>query len=259
MAENLHPDIPDSQLHNPKGFAGAGNATFIFKDEKAALVWETRQRLPAALQFVDQTAAPPTEASGDIYVLDGESTAVDAAWDGLAQHDWARYDGTTWLGITPVEPTFCWDKSEDEDRIFTNDWDKDKPNDVLTNKITLSSAQLLNIFTSPVTIIPAPGAGKAINILSVAASLNFNSVAYTGGEILSILETDGSGNSWTSLTSGITTLLDEAANRYLFKNPTPNFFSAINSPIVVTTGVGNPATGDSTVTIEIVYRITNFN
>lgn len=48
-------------------------------------------------------------------------------------------------------------------------------------RVALSSAQLLSLFSSPVPIIAAPGAGKAIIIIQVVYSLTFGTTAYTGG------------------------------------------------------------------------------
>lgn len=36
---NLHKDLNDSQLHVPKGFAGASNSTACTKDSSGNLVW----------------------------------------------------------------------------------------------------------------------------------------------------------------------------------------------------------------------------
>jgi len=37
--ENIHKNIPDSQLHNPKGFDSANNNTKITKDSTGGLAW----------------------------------------------------------------------------------------------------------------------------------------------------------------------------------------------------------------------------
>lgn len=43
----------------------------------------------------------------------------------------------------------------------------------------LTRAQILSLDTVPVTLIPAPGAGKLINVFGIAAILNFGTVAYS--------------------------------------------------------------------------------
>src|SRR5215469_14468470 len=46
-------------------------------------------------------------------------------------------------------------------------------------KLTLTSAQLLALFTTPVTIIPAPGANMYIHVLGVDMHFTFVTTAYT--------------------------------------------------------------------------------
>ena len=54
-------------------------------------------------------------------------------------------------------------------------------------KVTLSSAQILDLSDTPVTLIPAPGAGKAIEVIGFMARMNFNSTAYDTNTTLHIL------------------------------------------------------------------------
>ena len=49
---------------------------------------------------------------------------------------------------------------------------------IKTTKVTLSAAQVQALNVTPVQLVAAPGAGKALQILSVMGFLDFNSVAY---------------------------------------------------------------------------------
>jgi hypothetical protein len=46
-------------------------------------------------------------------------------------------------------------------------------------RVAVSSAQLLALAVSPVQLLPSPGAGLAIVILAVTASLEFGTAAYS--------------------------------------------------------------------------------
>src|SRR5690606_2112334 len=60
--------------------------------------------------------------------------------------------------------------------------------------ITIPSADVLTMATSPVELIPAPGPGKYIEFISAQLILDYNSIAYTeSGDNMAIRYTDGSG------------------------------------------------------------------
>lgn len=77
MAKNQHRNLTGDALHNPKGFDGASNGTKPFKDGSGALDWITETQLPKALDYVSAQSAPPTEVTGDVYLIDTTGTAYD--------------------------------------------------------------------------------------------------------------------------------------------------------------------------------------
>ena len=107
-----HRDILEAELHEPKGFTTANNGDSIWKNEQGLSEWTDREVLPAALNFVDASVAPPTTASGDIYVL-SLGASIHANWGTVALKDWVRYDGTSWNVITPSKSILCYDKTLD--------------------------------------------------------------------------------------------------------------------------------------------------
>ena len=96
----LHKNITAAaDIHNPKWFSGANNGDYAFKNEKGELESIDELLLPAALNFVDGSVAPPTTNSGDIYIL-SSGGSVNAGWGGVSLQDWVRYDGTAWISNT---------------------------------------------------------------------------------------------------------------------------------------------------------------
>ena len=65
------------QLHNPKGFDSASNNTTMMKDGAGSVLWTPQTDLPQALNIVSPQSAPPTENSGDVYIMDTTGTAYD--------------------------------------------------------------------------------------------------------------------------------------------------------------------------------------
>ena len=109
----LHKNISDSaDIHNPKWLPDANNGDYAFKNEKGELESIDELLLPSALNFVDASVAPPTTATGDIYIL-SSGGSVNAGWGSVALQDWVRYDGAAWNSLTPQKSSLCYDKTAD--------------------------------------------------------------------------------------------------------------------------------------------------
>jgi|TARA_R100000084_G_scaffold69469_1_gene30731 hypothetical protein len=114
----LHKNINnETDIHNPKWFQNANNGDYAFKNEKGQLESTDELLLPAALNFVDGSVAPPTTNAGDIYIL-SSGGSVNAGWGGVSLQDWVRYDGAAWNSITPQKGSMCYDKNADALKVF---------------------------------------------------------------------------------------------------------------------------------------------
>jgi len=60
-------------------------------------------RRRTVIDVVDCTAAPPTEVSGDRYILDTSVGVVHANWDGAVRNDVVEFNGTVWEATSPSE------------------------------------------------------------------------------------------------------------------------------------------------------------
>ena len=109
----LHKNITASaDIHNPKWFSDANNGDYAWRNEQGNLETIDELLLPAALNFVDASVAPPTSNANDIYVLSsGGSVHVD--WGSVSVNDWVRYDGAAWNSITPQKSSLCYDENSD--------------------------------------------------------------------------------------------------------------------------------------------------
>ena len=116
MAVNLHSQLPEAALHNPKGFSLTTAGKKLTKDETLSLNWQDDLSLPAAISFATATSAPPTEVTGDIYVLISGTPHGD--WDGASENDWVRFDGSVWNAITPVTGTSCYNTASLSYNVF---------------------------------------------------------------------------------------------------------------------------------------------
>jgi hypothetical protein len=126
---------------------------------------------------------------------------------------------------------------------------------VNTIKVSLTSADILALFTTPFTLIPAQGAGTLINVLKVWYKYNFNTTAYTGGGSLTVIYN----NSLIPATTAFSNLLGQTSN-YIGR-PAMSFsvLTLLNSDIVnvPVTLLGSVAQtlGDSTLDVYITYDV----
>lgn len=81
----------------------------------------------SALDYItDNTVAPPTEVSGDVYVLAHDGGAPNAAYDGASAGDIVRFDGSVWVATTPTTGTkISVDDETDGVRLWAgSSWDR---------------------------------------------------------------------------------------------------------------------------------------
>jgi hypothetical protein len=121
-----------------------------------------------------------------------------------------------------------------------------------TATVTLTSAQILALNTTPVTLVAAQGANTYVQVIALAAKLDFNSVAYTGSNAANITYTNAAGAAATGTIAS--SFLDSASSAAITTIPVA-VAPVVNSPIVVSVGTANPAAGNSTITFDVLYRV----
>ena len=125
---------------------------------------------------------------------------------------------------------------------------------VLTKTVTVSSAEILALFTTPKELIAAPGANKIIVPISVTVAYKYNSITYTAGAgvfgvaYAGTTEKLACGNPFLATASTIVSVA--GAVDALFTD-------TVNKALVLLNDTANYATGNGTAIVTVVYRIEN--
>lgn len=179
----------------------------------------------------------------DCYVSHG-------GWGGITQNDWVIKDPITtqWERVEAFEGLQCYNKNVDSLMTFDGtSWIA--PVQILTKKISLSSAQILNLYSTPITAIASHGSGNIINILSIVGRNDFNTAAYSAGADDLLLRQSGA-----TIALLNNAFLESAAD--LIQNGTINVSDMTsNAAVTIWVASGNPITGDGTIDIYLTYQI----
>lgn len=85
-----------------------------------ALLEKNGRRLGKVIDYVDNTAVPPTEVTGDRYIID-DTGVSNAAWDGAPALSLVEFNGTTWDVFNTLEGDVTYVDAENKDRVYVDD------------------------------------------------------------------------------------------------------------------------------------------
>jgi hypothetical protein len=119
--------------------------------------------------------------------------------------------------------------------------------------LTIASADVLQLNTTPLTIVAAQGAGTAIEVISASMKMVYNSVAYATATTLALnVATAGAYQlEWTSATLAST--LDRFSRGGIISVAGEAYVE--NQPLTVTVDTADPTAGDSDITVYVYYRV----
>jgi hypothetical protein len=126
----------------------------------------------------------------------------------------------------------------------------------LVKRTVLTAAQIKTLYSTAITLVAAPGAGKAIVVDKIVAKLTYATAVFTGSNNLEFRYTNASGDK--VLLDGGYAFLNGAADAFAeIVKDDANVTPAINAAVVVVVPSANPGgTGAaSTLTLDVYYKI----
>lgn len=124
---------------------------------------------------------------------------------------------------------------------------------IQVKKTTITSDQIKALFTTPISIVPAPWAWKVVQICSITATMTYVSSAYATQTTLEFRHTNWA---WSKVSADIASLLNATAT----KVQSVEWIEAehtltVNAPIVACVPTANPTAWDSDIKVTVAYRI----
>lgn len=127
-------------------------------------------------------------------------------------------------------------------------------------EVTISTAQVLAIRATPITLVAAPGAGRILTLKAALLILDYNSIAYTeSADNMAIKYTNGSGAA-VSQAIEMTGFIDQTADMVTNAQPKIDTIvtaaaSANQALVLHNTGDGEYAAGNSPIRVKVSYQI----
>lgn len=120
--------------------------------------------------------------------------------------------------------------------------------------LSIASADVLQLNSTPLTIVSAAGAGKAIEVISASVKVNFNTAAYATNVYIMLIN---SGATDEQFGAGILNASVSTIRKLQEVTTTTASDTQIiaNTDLQVQVKTGDPATGDSDIDVFVLYRI----
>lgn len=141
-------------------------------------------------------------------------------------------------------------------KVFNERWLGVTP--IRYKTVKLTSAEILALFTTAKTLVPAQGAGKIVEFVSAVFFLDYGSIDYATRGILTVKTT---GDTALSAPIAAASLVQLSADGYRVASALSADDIALvsNEGLKLTCNTGNPTAGDSEIIVHVAYRVHDFN
>jgi len=122
-------------------------------------------------------------------------------------------------------------------------------------EVSLTSAEILALYTTAKTLVGAPGAGYVTEFLSAVLVLDHGGTNYATNGNLSIRETNAAGTALSDTVAEGDFLFAAADAIRCVQALSADVALLANKALVLSCATGDPATGDGTLTAKVAYRV----
>lgn len=123
-------------------------------------------------------------------------------------------------------------------------------------QVTLTAAQIIAMYTTPVSIVPAPAAGQAILVRQISFELNLTATAFASGGVVHFYY-HGQTTEIMSATIAAATVNGGSGQSIYLLEPVATAGGSVVTPAVgidITNATGVFATGTGTITVTVWYN-----
>ena len=215
-----------------------------------------------AQQSIDAGEEAPPPPPPILFEASAGESKDERAIDILGPHpQWAALEPdlqTDWAVVGAVATDVMEDLRRDvkplplKKKQHATDEPVDLPEPV-TGQASVSSAQLLALVATPITLVPAPAAGIQLQFVSAALSYTFGTLAYVAGANLLVVKANGVAVSETLPAAG---LLDTPASSTgsITALPYPQNVAPEATALMLHIEPADVTGGDGTLTVDVTYR-----
>jgi hypothetical protein len=120
----------------------------------------------------------------------------------------------------------------------------------------ITAAEILALNSTPKTLVPAPGAGKAIEFISAVLILDWETIAYaTNGNITINNETGTAYSNTVLLANFLAATADKMVQLMALDSADTGIVLLEDEALQLTCATGDPVNGDSPVRYKVMYRV----
>jgi len=129
--------------------------------------------------------------------------------------------------------------------------------EVHCNSVTVTSAELLALYTTPKVLVPAPNANQALEFVGAFLAYDYGTVAYTVGSAGAYRVRFTGQTTNVSSTASCTGFIDQSEDEVRILKPDATGTPFTNTSLELMQPGANPTAGDGVMHVKVLYRVWN--